>query len=58
MIVFVVGMNLFGFSPCAPSDAFGQVTAVLLALAIGLGPSWVKGLLIAPDEAPKRHVPG
>jgi len=27
-----------------------QVTAVLLALAIGLGPSWVKGLLIAPDE--------
>lgn len=53
MIVFVVGMNLFGFSPCAPSDAFGQVTAVLLALAIGLGPSWVKGLLIAPDEARK-----
>ena len=50
--VFVVGVNLFGFSHRAPSDSFGQVTAVLLALAIGLGPSWVKGLFIAPDEAP------
>eukprot|EP00438_Fugacium_kawagutii_P004607 Skav228998 [mRNA] locus=scaffold127:205187:216182:+ [translate_table: standard] len=27
-----------------------QVTAVLLAMAIGLGPPWMKALLISPDE--------
>lgn len=27
-----------------------QVTAVLLAMAIGLGPPWMKALLIPPDE--------
>lgn len=37
-----------------------QVTAVLLAMAIGLGPSWMKGLFIAPEDgqAPLAFVYG
>ena len=31
--------------------AVEEVTAVLLALAIGLGPPWLKGLLIPVDQA-------
>lgn len=41
--------HCYEFLSDSPAEA--QVTAVLLALAIGLGPAWAKGLLIPANEA-------
>ena len=45
-VIRFIAMNF-----CRIRQPKAQVTAVLLALAIGLGPAWAKGLLIPANEA-------